>query len=216
MTLWLAGSAELVGSAGIVGGLVGLGLAPLAEKALSSRRHLALPARSAIVAVSAVLFGLTAAHFGAAAQLLPYCVFAAVAVVLGTVDLLEKRLPNAVLYPSMIVLVVLLSGTSAITGTWGALLSAFGGAAALFALYFVLAVISPSGIGMGDVKLAALIGLMLGYLGWVPLLVGGVAGFLIGGVTSVVALLSGRASLKTALPFGPAMLAGAILGIVLA
>ncbi|MET0844523.1 MAG: A24 family peptidase [Mycetocola sp.] len=204
----------LVPAAALVGGLVGLPLGVLAGRVLKCPRQLSIHARVAILAVTALLFGLAAAVFGASSQLPAYCVFAAAAVVLGAVDLMEKRLPNAVLYPGMVVSVVLLAFTSVATGEWAAFLGAVCGGAGLFALYFVLAVISPSGIGMGDVKLAALVGLMLGYLGWMPLLVGGTAGFLIGGLTSVVALLSGRAGLKTSLPYGPAMLAGAFAGIL--
>lgn len=206
----------LVPAAALVGGLVGLPLGVLAGRVLKSPRQLSIKARVAIVAVAALLFGLAAAVFGASWQLPAYCVFAAAAVVLGAVDLMEKRLPNTVLYPGMVVSVVLLALTSLATGEWAAFLGAVCGGAGLFALYFVLAVISPSGIGMGDVKLAALVGLMLGYLGWMPLLVGGTAGFLIGGLTSLIALMSGRASLKTAIPFGPAMLAGAFLGMLVA
>lgn len=207
----------LVPALGAIGGAVGVLLGALAGRILKNPRHLPLAARVAIAAATAVLFGLVAALFGASWQLLPaLCVFAAAAVVLGAVDLLEKRLPNAVLYPSLALLMVLLAITSVITGSWGSFLSALGAGAGLFALYFVLAVVSPSGIGMGDVKLAALIGLMLGYLGWTPLLVGATAGFLIGGLTSLIALMSGRASKKTMLPFGPAMLAGAFLGMLLA
>ncbi|MET4637105.1 A24 family peptidase [Mycetocola sp. 2940] len=206
----------LVPVLGLMGGIVGVALGAVTGRVLKSPRHLPLPARVATAGATAFLFALSAALFGAAWLLPAICVFAAVAVVLGTVDLIEKRLPNAVLYPSLGALVVLLACTSLMTGDWAAFLGAVCAGAGLFALYFVLAVISPSGIGMGDVKLAALIGLMLGYLGWMPLVIGGTVGFLIGGLTSLIALTSGRASLKTAIPFGPAMLAGVFLGMLAA
>ncbi len=206
----------LLPAAALVGGLIGLPLGAVTGRTLKTPRQLSFPVRSAIVVATAILFVLTAAVFGASWQLPAFCVFAAAAVVLGAVDLIEKRLPNAVLYPSVAVLVVLLAITSVITGSWSAFLSALGAGAGLCTLYFVLAVISPSGIGMGDVKLAALIGLVLGYLGWTPLLVGTTAGFLIGGLTSLIALLIGRANRRTMLPFGPAMLAGAVLGMLVA
>lgn len=201
---------------GLAGGLVGFTLGFLSGRMLARPSPLPLPARVVIAVATAILFGLMAWQFGVSWELPVFCVFAAAAVVLGTVDLIEKRLPNAVLYPSLVVIVVLLTGASLMTGNWAALLGALCGGAGLFALYFLLAVISPSGIGMGDVKLAALIGLMLGYLGWLPLLVGGTAGFLIGGLVSLLALIAGRAGLKTMLPFGPAMLAGAFAGVLLA
>jgi leader peptidase (prepilin peptidase)/N-methyltransferase len=188
----------------------------LAGKVLKGPRRLTPRIRGAVATATATLFGLAALLFGASGLLPVVCVFAAAAVVLGTVDLIEKRLPNAVLYPRLVILVVLLAITSWASGDWAAFLSGLGAGAGLFTLYFVLAVISPSGIGMGDVKLAGLIGLMLGYLGWGPILVGATAGFLIGGLTSLIALMTGRAGMKTALPFGPAMLAGAFLGMLFA
>lgn len=206
----------LIPALAFVGGAVGVGLGILSEKLLKNPRQLSTRARVAVAAVTALLFAVTAAAFGASWHLPVYCVFAAVAVALGTVDVIEKRLPNVVLYPSLAGIVVLLAATSLVTGEWAAFLGAVGAGAGLFALYFLLAVASPSGIGMGDVKLAALVGLMLGYLGWTPVLVGATAGFLIGGLTSLFALLSGRASLKTRLPFGPAMLAGTVIGMLVA
>ncbi|MDB5621396.1 MAG: prepilin peptidase, partial [Tardiphaga sp.] len=78
-----------------------------------------------------------------------------------------------------------------------------------------LALISPAGIGMGDVKLSALLGLALGYLGFFPRLIGGTAGFVVGGLVSLIALLARRVTLRSSIPFGPAMLVGAFVGLLL-
>jgi leader peptidase (prepilin peptidase)/N-methyltransferase len=69
-------------------------------------------------------------------------------------------------------------------------------------------------MGFGDVKLAALLGLYLGYLGWGPVIVGAFAAFLLGGIFSIVLLAAARATRKTGIPFGPWMLLGAWVGIV--
>ena len=84
----------------------------------------------------------------------------------------------------------------------------------MFLFYFVLAVISPAGMGMGDVKFAAPLGLVLGWFGWNVWLVGLVAGFIIGGVVSLIALALRRVTIRGSLPFGPSMLAGAIVAIL--
>jgi leader peptidase (prepilin peptidase)/N-methyltransferase len=63
------------------------------------------------------------------------------------------------------------------------------------------------------VKLAGVIGLVLGYLSWSALLIGGFAGFLLGAVAGVAVMASGRGNRKTALPFGPFMIAGTLLAI---
>jgi leader peptidase (prepilin peptidase)/N-methyltransferase len=82
--------------------------------------------------------------------------------------------------------------------------------------YFALAKAYPGGLGLGDVKLAGLLGLYLGWLGWRPVLVGTFAGFLLGGLLGVALLAARRAHRRTAIPFGPFMLAGALLALFLA
>jgi len=87
------------------------------------------------------------------------------------------------------------------------------GAGILFAFYFVLAMISPRGMGMGDVKLAGVLGLFLGSLGWGQLAVGAGAAFVLGGLFSIILLITRRAGRKSGIPFGPWMLLGAWVGI---
>ena len=88
------------------------------------------------------------------------------------------------------------------------------GALALFAFYFLLAFIYPAGMGFGDVKLAGLIGLYLGWLGWGSLLVGAFLGFLLGAVVGIALMVRGRAGRKTKIPFGPFMLMGAGIAVI--
>jgi leader peptidase (prepilin peptidase)/N-methyltransferase len=87
------------------------------------------------------------------------------------------------------------------------------GAVVLFALYFALAFAYPAGMGFGDVKLAGVLGLYLGWLGWGQLAVGAFFGFLLGGAWGVALLVAKRASRKSAIPFGPFMLGGALLAV---
>jgi leader peptidase (prepilin peptidase)/N-methyltransferase len=68
-------------------------------------------------------------------------------------------------------------------------------------------------MGLGDVKLAGVLGMYLGYLGWAQLAVGVAGAFLLGGVFGIMLMLLGRAGRKTAVPFGPWMLLGAWIGI---
>jgi leader peptidase (prepilin peptidase)/N-methyltransferase len=83
----------------------------------------------------------------------------------------------------------------------------------LYAFYFVLMFVYPAGMGFGDVKLAGVLGLYLGWVGWGAVLVGAFGAFLLGGVVSVALIATGRATRKSGIPFGPFMLAGAGLGI---
>jgi leader peptidase (prepilin peptidase)/N-methyltransferase len=109
---------------------------------------------------------------------------------------------------------VLLGTAALVDGEPGRLLTAVLGAVALFGLYFVLALVYPAGMGFGDVKLAGVLGLYLGYLGWAEVLVGGFLGFLLGGVVGGALMVLRRAGRKSQIPFGPFMLAGALLAIL--
>jgi len=202
--------------AGMIGSALGVPLARIAERMLRKRRRFSRPVLVVAVAATGVLVALVVWVFGAGGELPAYLYLAFIAVVLSLVDIAEKRLPNAVVYPSLVVLPALLMIASASSGSWSALVGAFLGGAALFTFYFVLALVSPSSIGMGDVKLAAVLGLALGYLGWTSVLVGSVAAFLVGGLVALVALAARRVTLQGSIPFGPSMLAGAFLGVLLA
>lgn len=159
-------------------------------------------------------FAVLAWRFGAHPVLPALLALVATGVVLSIVDLTEHRLPNAVLLPTLAIVAALLVIASALTGEWQRLLWALAGGAGMFLFYFVLALISPAGMGMGDVKFAAPLGLVLGWFGWNVWLVGLVAGFVIGGVVSLAALLLRRVTLRGSIPFGPSMLTGAILAVL--
>ena len=133
---------------------------------------------------------------------------------LTLVDLAEKRLPNAVIFPTLSAVAVLLVPPTWASGSWMSLLWALAGSAAMFAVYFVLALISPKSMGMGDVKLALVIGLLLGWFGLTAWLIALLAAFIVGGVIAIVALLLRRVTLKGSIPFGPSMLAGALIALL--
>ncbi|WP_448629395.1 hypothetical protein [Cellulomonas soli] len=83
----------------------------------------------------------------------------------------------------------------------------------MYTLYFVIKLVYPAGMGFGDVKLAGVLGLSLGWFGWSALAFGWFAAYLLGGLFSIGLLLAGRAGRKSAIPFGPWMLLGALVGI---
>ncbi|WP_394553000.1 prepilin peptidase [Agromyces sp. MMS24-JH15] len=139
---------------------------------------------------------------------------AAISIALALIDLDTKRLPNAIVLPSYVVGSALLVASALLAGQAERLIPALVGMSALWTLYYVLAFVSKGGMGMGDVKLAGVLGLYLGWAGWGQLFVGTFAGFLLGGVFGIALLLVRRAGRKTAIPFGPWMLAGAWVGLV--
>jgi leader peptidase (prepilin peptidase) / N-methyltransferase len=162
---------------------------------------------------TALLFALVALCTGLSWALPAFLVLAGAGTLLAVVDLRVRLLPNRVVLPALVAGVALLAAAAALDGSWGALLRGVLGAAALFAVFLVLALVSPGALGMGDVKLAALVGLYLGWLGWGPLVGGALAGFVVQAVVALALLASRRIGLRGELPFGPAMLAGAAVAV---
>ncbi|SEB40810.1 leader peptidase (prepilin peptidase) / N-methyltransferase [Paramicrobacterium humi] len=148
----------------------------------------------------------------ASLALVAFLYLAAISIPLTLIDLRTQKLPNRIVRPAYLVAGALLLTASALTGDWAGALRTLAGAVILFVLYLVLALVYPGGMGFGDVKLAGLLGLYLGYLGWGSLLVGGFAAFVVGGLVSLALIALRRANRKSGIPFGPWMLAGALIG----
>jgi leader peptidase (prepilin peptidase) / N-methyltransferase len=166
-----------------------------------------------VVAGTAALFVLTTLRFGPSWELPAFLFLAAAAVLLALIDLRHHLLPNRVVVPAMAIGAVLLLLAAVSDHDWADLLRGVLAAAVLFTVYLVLALINPRGLGMGDVKLAALLGLYLGWLGWPVVAYGTVAAFVGQALVALVLLATRRIGLRGDVPFGPAMLLGAALAI---
>lgn len=139
------------------------------------------------------------------------CAFCAVMLAVGAIDLEHKIIPNKITYPAFPAF------AAGIVAGWAfgqdldplrALIGAltYGGA------FLLIAFIAPRGLGMGDVKLTALIGLVMGSLGLRYVGVAAGAAILLGGVGGILALLGGKGR-KSAIPFGPFLAAGALVAV---
>lgn len=172
------------------------------------------PARIGIVTgLAAVALGAVGAAIGADAALAAYLWLAAAGVTLAVIDLDTLRLPDRLTLPSLVAGLVLL----AIPGDWSALGRAVLGAVAAGGAALLLALVAPSGgLGLGDVKLLAVLGLFLGWLGWGVLVLGVAFGFVLGALVAVGMLASRRAGLRDHLAFGPWLIAGALVAVVAA
>lgn len=172
---------------------------------------------SGLHAFLAVLGGAGAAALATTwAETVAFAVLALACALLVVIDLAEHRLPDVItlpLYPVMLMTLALAAGVS---GEWSRFGRAAAAMAALAALYFAMAWIAPSGLGLGDVKLAGPLGAFLGWFSWAHVLAGTLAAFLLGGLMAVVLLVFRRASRDTAFPFGPWMIAGAAVAAALA
>jgi leader peptidase (prepilin peptidase)/N-methyltransferase len=135
-----------------------------------------------------------------------------VMVVLAFIDLDVHRLPNKIQLPAYPVLLGVLVVCTVATGEWQSLGRAVLAGAALLGLYVALAFIAPAGgMGFGDVKLAGLLGGLLGWLSWGHVIIATMLTFLIGGAVAAALLVVQRADRRTEFAYGPAMLLGAVL-----
>ncbi len=137
-------------------------------------------------------------------------------VALGYVDWHTRLLPSRIVLPATAYALVVALVLWPVCGDPDDLVRGLVGLVVMRSFYWVLWRIHSAGMGFGDVRLAALVGLALGHLGWSQLLVGGYSAFLVFGVPGVVLALVrwDRSLLRTPFPFGPAMLVGALVGVL--
>ncbi len=198
----------LAGAALGFGGRYWLGFEPRAAGIRAKR------ARVLAAVVTAGLMVAVVWRFGATMDALAYAFFIAVGVQLSIIDLKHRILPNRIVLPAAGIGFVLLSLGALTSGNGDGLIRAALGAVALFAAYLLLAIVSPSGLGMGDVKLALVVGMFLAYLGWTALFLGTLAAFVIASVVALLLIAARRANRHSAIPFGPFMVAGAVLMVM--
>jgi leader peptidase (prepilin peptidase)/N-methyltransferase len=168
------------------------------------------------VPLSAAVWAAIAAAVGLTPALPAFLLLAAVAVPLALVDLRVLRLPDPLVGTAFVGGVALLAVAAAVEGTADPLLRAGAGALTCAVGYLALALVPRSQLGFGDVKLGAALGLYLGWLGWYAVVAGAVLAPVVNLPLVIGLVIAGRAGRKTAVPYGPAMLAGAVVALVLA
>jgi leader peptidase (prepilin peptidase) / N-methyltransferase len=132
---------------------------------------------------------------------------------LAVIDIRHKIIPNRLVYPALAAFPVVILA-AALAGGGVDVLDAVIGFLAYGGAILLVAIVSPRGMGMGDVKLAALIGLVLGAIDLPSVWVAAGSGFLLGGIAAIGALVAGKGR-KSALPFGPFLAAGAAIAAFL-
>ncbi|XRQ11813.1 prepilin peptidase [Actinomadura welshii] len=194
--------------AGFAAGLLAAPLAAPFTGAVPRRRRILMGL------VAAAAFGILGWRVGPEPVLPALLYLAAAGTLLGFIDVQVKRLPDRFTLPSYGVAAALLAAAAPFTDDGlRHLQHAFTGMAVLFVLYFVQAFLAPSGIGMGDVKLSGVLGLYLGWFGQDAWVAGLLATYFLGGFAGV-GLMIIRRTRKGEFPFGPYMLAGALIGIL--
>lgn len=175
----------------------------------------AIPVRYPLVeATCAGLFGVVAARFGWSWDLPAFLVLAAALLAITVIDLEHYLIPNRIVVPVTAAGVLLLGMAAVGDSDPGAFVRTLGCGTVAFTGMLTIALISPKGMGMGDVKLSFVLGMYLGWLGWGELAVGLFLSFLLGAVIGVALIATRLRSRKDAVPFGPFLAAGTFVTIL--
>lgn len=143
-----------------------------------------------------------------------YLYIGAVSVLLFFIDLQYRRLPNAIVYPSFAIVASLLLLPAIADSQWDQYLKAWIAAVVVGFVYLVLALIIPGGIGIGDIKLSAVLGLALGFLGFGAVVLSFFAAFVSFSLVAIGLVIIGTAGLRTRIPFGPFMILGGVFALI--
>jgi leader peptidase (prepilin peptidase)/N-methyltransferase len=136
-------------------------------------------------------------------------------VLLTIVDFRVQRLPDVLTLPLAALALALLGAAAVLPEHAGRWRTALLAALVLGAGYFLLFLVNPDGMGFGDVKLAPGLGAVLGWYGWGTVVLGTFTGFLLAGLYGLALVLTRRATRRTAIPFGPFLIAGAYAGLLM-
>jgi leader peptidase (prepilin peptidase)/N-methyltransferase len=164
------------------------------------------------VLLGGLLGGGAAALASGWAELVGFSLLALACALLVVVDLAVHRLPDVLVGSGGLALLGALGLTALLGGSWTQLARAVVAGAVVLGCFLLLAIVAPSGLGLGDVKLAGLLGVFLGWQGWSQVVVGTLAAFVVNGLVVAVLLLSGRVTRRSAVAFGPWLVLGAVVG----
>ncbi|MCH5676098.1 prepilin peptidase [Streptomyces gilvus] len=173
------------------------------------------PRTPALVLATALVCAALAAATGTRPELAVWLLLAPVGVLLAVVDFRVQRLPDPLTLPLAAAALVLLGLVALVPEHAGDWPTALFGALALGGAFFLLFLINPGGMGFGDVKLALGLGAVLGWYGWATVMLGTFAAFLLGALYGGALVVARRAGRKTAIAFGPFLIAGAFLGLLI-
>ena len=160
------------------------------------------------------LFAATALRVGGDWALPAYLVFAAAMVAVTVIDLEHSIVPNRVVVATLAASVPLLAVAALLDGAWSSFATAVVGALAAGGALLAVNLASPRGMGMGDVKLAVVLGLFLGWIDLGHVLLGMFLGFLLGALGGVVLIALKLRTRRDHVPFAPFLAGGAVVAVL--
>lgn len=164
--------------------------------------------------LTGALFMALGVRFGLDAALPAFLVLGAFLVALAAVDLDTFLLPKKLVWPAFGAGVVLLGGASVVQGDGSSAVEAAIGSAVAFAILYVIHFLSPKGMGFGDVRLAAVLGMHLGWIELPEVALGLFLSFLVASVVGIGLIVTKRKGRKDKVPFGPFLAAGTLLAVL--
>lgn len=174
-----------------------------------------IPLRYPLVELgTAALFAVAALRIGLDWALPAYLLFVAVLLVVAVIDLEHYIVPNRIVFPTLLASLPLLAIAALLGGEWGRLATAVLGALAASNGLLLIHLLHPRGMGMGDVKLALVLGLFLGWLDLAHVALGLFLGFLLGAVGGVLLIALRLRTRRDPVPFAPFLAAGALLAVL--
>jgi leader peptidase (prepilin peptidase) / N-methyltransferase len=174
-----------------------------------------LGAPLALELTTAAVLALLLGRFGGEPDMAAFGFLGALGVALAAIDVAVQRLPDPLTLPAYPILIALLASAAIAGHDAAALVRALLGGLALSGSYLLLALARPGQLGGGDIKLAGLAGLALGWLGWSTLITGAALGFVLAAIVGLVLLAARRVRLDSAISFGPFLLGGALLAALM-
>jgi len=179
------------------------------------RCHRSLGVPLALELSTAAVLALLLGRFGGQPDMIAFGFFGVLGVALSAIDVAVQRLPDPLTLPAYPILIVLLAIAGIASHDLAALGRALLGCLALAGSFLLLALLRPGQMGGGDIKLAGLAGLVLGWLGWPTLITGAALGFVLSAVVSLALLAARRIKLQSAISFGPFLLGGALVAALI-
>ncbi|HUB38781.1 MAG TPA: prepilin peptidase [Streptosporangiaceae bacterium] len=184
----------------------------LALRCLQCRRSLGAPL--ALELGTGVVLALVLGRFGGQPDVVAFGFFGVLGVALAVIDIATQRLPDPLTLPAYPILIILLTAAALAGHDFAALLRAVLGGLALAGAFLLLALVRPGQLGGGDIKLAGLAGLALGWLGWPTLIAGAALGFVLSALVSLALLAARRITMRSAICFGPFLIGGALVAML--
>ena len=200
----------------LVGAVVAMRRSRRAQRTITRLDALALrkPINNAPLAVLGALLGaLTYRQFGFSLEMFAYSLMIAMCIEQTIIDYATHRLPRGVTFRAAIVGGPLLFLAAINHDDNGRILVMFASFVVTLALFALLAAFSKGGIGGGDVRLAPVLSMFLGWLGASHVYIGLGSGFILGGVAAAGMLVTRRASASTRIAFGPFLCIGAVIAL---